>query len=232
MVGTTMHDEAIPPALSNRQRAYLRVPKNGCMDPKIDTLRRMQYIFLYVPPQSIRRLGSRAAPHRAALAVSWIPMKTNVYIDGFNLYYGCLKGTTHKWLDLALFCQASFPRPRNQINRIRYFTAHVNARPNDPQQPIRQQTYLRALRTIPNLTTHLGSYLEKITRLRLHPPPASGPRTVQVMQSEEKGSDVNIATYLLVDAFDDDYEVAVVVSTTPTRPSQSEWCGAGSRKRY
>jgi len=139
-------------------------------------------------------------------------MKTNVYIDGFNLYYGCLKGTPHKWLDLAAFCQASFPPTRNQINRIRYFTAHVNARPNNPQQRVLQQTYLRALRTNPELTIHLGSYLEKPTRMPLHPPPATGPKTVQVMKSEEKGSDVNLASYLLVDAFDDDYEAAVVVS--------------------
>jgi uncharacterized LabA/DUF88 family protein len=139
-------------------------------------------------------------------------MKTNVYIDGFNFYYGCLKGTPHKWLDLGAFCQASFPLPRNQINRIRYFTAHVNARANNPQQRVRQQTYLRALRTIPHLTIHLGSYLEKPTRMPLHPPPAVGPKTVQVMKSEEKGSDVNLAAYLLVDAFDDDYETAVVVS--------------------
>lgn len=139
-------------------------------------------------------------------------MRTNVYIDGFNLYYGCLKGTPHKWLDLSAFCVASFPPPRNQIGRIRYFTAHVIARPNDPHQPIRQQTYLRALRTLPHLTIHLGSYLERPTRLPIHPPPAVGPKTVQVMKSEEKGSDVNIATYLLVDAFDDDYEAAVVIS--------------------
>jgi uncharacterized LabA/DUF88 family protein len=139
-------------------------------------------------------------------------MQTNVYVDGFNLYYGCLKGTPHKWLDLAAFCQACFPLPKNRINRIRYFTAHVNARPNDPQQPIRQQTYLRALRTIPHLTIHLGRYLEKPTRMPLHPPPATGPKTVEVMKSEEKGSDVNIATYLLMDAFEDDYEAAVVVS--------------------
>lgn len=139
-------------------------------------------------------------------------MRTNVYIDGFNLYYGCLKGTPHKWLDLAAFCQASFPLPRNQINRIRYFTAHVNARPNDPQQPQRQQAFLRALRTIPHLSVHLGSYLEKPTRMPLHPPPAVGPKTVEVMKSEEKGSDVNIACYLLVDAFDGDYDAAVVIS--------------------
>ena len=139
-------------------------------------------------------------------------MKTNVYIDGFNLYYGCLKGTPNRWLDLAAVSEASFPPPRNQINRIRYFTAHVNARPNNPLQPRRQQIDLRALRTIPHLTIHLGSDLDKIARLPLHPPPATGPKTVQVMQSEEKGSDVNLATDLLVDAFDDDYEAAVVIS--------------------
>ena len=86
------------------------------------------------------------------------------------------------------------------------------ARPNNPQQRARQQTHLRALRTIPHLTIHLGSYLEKPTRMPLHPPPAAVPKTVQVVKSEEKGSDVNLACYLLVDAFDDDYEAAVVVS--------------------
>jgi uncharacterized LabA/DUF88 family protein len=136
----------------------------------------------------------------------------NLNYNTFNLFYGCLKGTPHKWLDLAAFCQASFPLARNQINRIRYLTAHVTARPNDPFQPRRQQVYPRALRTIPHLTIHLGSYLEKPTRMPLHPPPTTGPRTVQVMKSEEKGSDVNLATYLLVDAFDNEYETAVVVT--------------------
>jgi hypothetical protein len=44
-------------------------------------------------------------------------VKTNVYIDGFNLYYGAVKGTPHKWLDPAALCARLFPR--NQINRIR-----------------------------------------------------------------------------------------------------------------
>jgi len=72
-------------------------------------------------------------------------MKTNVYIDGFNFYYGCLKRTPHKWLDLAAFCQASFPPPRNQINRIRlvdafddeYETAVVITNDSDLAEPIR-----------------------------------------------------------------------------------------------
>jgi len=33
-------------------------------------------------------------------------------------------------------------------------------------------------------------------------------RTVEVIKTEEKGSDVNLATYLLLDAFDADYELA------------------------
>jgi hypothetical protein len=68
---------------------------------------------------------------------------TNVYIDGFNLYYGCLKGTPHKWLDLDALCRRLLPKHR--IGRIRYFTAIVSARPNDPSGPDRQRIYLRAL---------------------------------------------------------------------------------------
>ena len=31
--------------------------------------------------------------------------KTIVYIDGYNLYYGLLKGTSYKWLDLFAFAR-------------------------------------------------------------------------------------------------------------------------------
>ena len=37
-------------------------------------------------------------------------------------------------------------------------------------------------------------------------------RPVRVMKTEEKGSDVNLATHLLIDAFDDAFEVAVIIS--------------------
>src|SRR4051812_37222606 len=129
-------------------------------------------------------------------------MRTNVYIDAFNLYYGCLKGSSSKWLDPLKFCQTALPK--NQIHRIRYFTAHIKARPDDPQQPDRQQAYLRALQTLPNLSIHHGRYLENKVRMRLAEPLPDGTTQVQVLKSEEKGSDVNLATYLLVDAFDAD----------------------------
>jgi hypothetical protein len=48
-------------------------------------------------------------------------LSTNVYIDAFNLYYGCLKGTPYKWLDLGLLCRLLLPG--YSVNQIRYFTA-------------------------------------------------------------------------------------------------------------
>jgi uncharacterized LabA/DUF88 family protein len=137
-------------------------------------------------------------------------MATIVYIDGFNLYYGALKGTPHKWLVLAALSRRLLPK--DQIVAIRYFTALVAARQGDPQQPQRQQAYLRALRTIPGFTVHLGHYLTHSVRMPLANPLPMGPRTVEVVRTEEKGSDVNLATYLLLDAFQGRCDTAVVIS--------------------
>ena len=133
-----------------------------------------------------------------------------MYVDGFNLYYGCLKGTPYRWLDLSRLCALLLPK--NMINRIRYFTAPVQSRPNDPDQSTRQEMYLRALATIPNLSIHKGQFLTHDVRATLVTPLPNGTRTVRVWKTEEKGSDVNIAAHLLMDGFQKDYEVAVVIS--------------------
>ena len=137
-------------------------------------------------------------------------MKANVYVDGFNLYYGCLKDTPYLWLNLSELCNLLLPN--HKINRIRYFTAQLNPRPDNPSQPQRQQAYLRALETVPNISIHYGHLLTSTVRMPLAHPPAYGPRTVEVLKSEEKGTDVNIATYLLIDAFSKDCEIAVLLS--------------------
>ncbi len=51
---------------------------------------------------------------------------TNIYVDGFNLYYGALKGTPYKWLDLDMLSRLLVPG--REIKRIRYFTAPVTGR--------------------------------------------------------------------------------------------------------
>jgi len=137
-------------------------------------------------------------------------MQTNVYIDGFNLYNRAVKDTPFKWLDVSKLCQALLPR--HEIHRIRYFTALVHSRPNDTQAPQRQQIYLRALRTIPNLTMEFGQFRPRIKERPLVTPIPGQLRNVMVHDTEEKGTDVNLATYLLVDGYEGDYEQALVMS--------------------
>jgi hypothetical protein len=134
-------------------------------------------------------------------------MKTNVYIDGFNLYYGSLKGTPYRWLDICSLAQKLVRR--NQLHRVRYFTARITARPGHTQAPLHQQIYLRALATFPAVSIHFGHFLTSYPYMRLVNPP---PNSAQVIKTEEKGSDVNLATSLLVDAFDGDFEKAIVIS--------------------
>jgi hypothetical protein len=90
-------------------------------------------------------------------------------------------------------CKLLFPS--DQINKIKYFTARVSARPSDPDQPIRQATYWRALQTIPNLSIIEGSFLVKPVTMPLAN--TNPQQYARVIKTEEKGSDVNLATHLL-----------------------------------
>jgi uncharacterized LabA/DUF88 family protein len=133
---------------------------------------------------------------------------TYVYIDGFNLYYGALKRTPYKWLDLAKL--SGIMLPNDKIESIQYFTARVSARPHNPSAPLDQQVYLRALRTIPNLTITLGHFLTHSVPMMLTG--VNPPKRVFVDKTEEKGSDVNLAAHLLRDAFTKRFDVAVLVT--------------------
>lgn len=174
-------------------------------------------------------------------------MDTHVYIDGFNLYYGLLKGTAFKWLDLERFCDQLLPK--NTVEKIYYFTAKVDARPQDPDQPVRQQAYLNALATLPRVEVHLGTFMSSVvSQVVVATDPATGrymkaggqpvlkadPVTgaldkAWVHKTEEKGSDVNLAAYLLRDAYRSACQCAVIISNdsdllTPIRMAKAD-CG-------
>ena len=102
--------------------------------------------------------------------------------------------------------------PGHTIQRIRYFTSLVWGAPDDPRKPQRQLTTIRALQTTPNLSVHYRHFVTHPVRMRLARPPAKGARDVEVIRNEEKGSDVNLATVLLADGFDGEYELAVILS--------------------
>ncbi len=89
----------------------------------------------------------------------------------------------------------------------------VNPTPQDPDKAVRQHTYLRALETVPDLSIHLGRFSTNVKQRYLASTLASAtPTKVEVLEYEEKGSDVNLASYLLVDGFAGEYDVAIVVS--------------------
>jgi NYN domain len=138
-------------------------------------------------------------------------LRTIVYVDGFNLYYGCLKGTPYRWLDLAALSRRLL-RPDSDVIAIKYFTARVRSRPGNPQQAQRQQVYLRALGTVPNLTVHFGHFITRPATRLLVDPPKRGPKFAEVWVTEEKGSDVSLASHLLIDGFRARYDLAVVIS--------------------
>ena len=138
-------------------------------------------------------------------------MRTFVYVDGLNLYYRALRGTPWKWLDLvALFTRLL--HHHHDILTVKYFTTRVIATRADPSKPQRQDVYLHALRHHrPEVEVYFGHFPSHRIRAPLAEP-VGRQRTVEVMRTEEKGSDVNLAVHLLNDGWLDAYDCGVVVS--------------------
>ena len=135
--------------------------------------------------------------------------RTIVYVDGFNFYYGTVRGTPWKWLDpVALFQKVL--GPQNTLIKIKYFTARVKPSTRDPHVNVRQDVYLRALQAYcPLVELHFGHFLRhRIAMEHANPPPNS----VYVWKNEEKGSDVNLALHVLNDAWQNAYDCAVIAS--------------------
>jgi hypothetical protein len=161
-------------------------------------------------PPVVSTPGARPPEGGLSFFSTALPLKTHLYVDGFNLYYGCLKGSQYKWLNPAEM--AKLLLPGHVITAVHYFSANVTARPEDKDQPIRQQTYFRALRTVPGLTIQLGYFNTNAVRMALVDPPREGPAIVRVWRTDEKGSDVNLATQLLIDGFTGACDCAVLVT--------------------
>jgi len=143
-------------------------------------------------------------------------MRTYIYIDGFNFYYGVVKDTPYKWLDfMALFKKVL--SPKHDILAIKYFTAIVTGK-LDPKQPVRQKTFIRALeKHIPQLAVHYGQFNSHTINAPLAYPISDKTfgkhiKFANIIKTEEKGSDVNLAVHVLNDAWRDVYDCAVIVS--------------------
>lgn len=157
-------------------------------------------------------------------------MRVRVYIDGLNLFYGALKHSSHRWLDLYALATELAP-PGATLDMVRYFTAPVGG-----DSGARQNIYFRALETLTLVSVHKGTFYRNVDRRPLANTPARGMASVMegrtagtkwqalahpmpggevavsIKNDEEKGSDVNLATYLMFDALMGKFDLGIVVS--------------------
>jgi len=144
-------------------------------------------------------------------------LRTVVYVDGYNLYYGLLRKSTLKWLDLFVLFRDHVLDSEADLVQVRYYTAPVLGRMCDsPESPQRQRRYLQALRKMypGQIVIIEGKIIATTPYQRLVKPIAGAAdlQMVQVYDFNEKKTDVNLAADLIADAWTGAYEQAVVCS--------------------
>jgi uncharacterized LabA/DUF88 family protein len=140
-----------------------------------------------------------------------------VYIDGFNLYFGMMDANCAdcRWLDVQKLAE-SLIRQNQKLVTVKYFTSRVR---NHPSKEKRQSTYLDALQA-KGIDIRYGHYQAGTIECRncYHIWPTAN----------EKMTDVNIATELIIDAYKNKYDTAILISgdsdlTPPLRAVHSEF---------
>lgn len=166
------------------------------------------------------------------------PLRTRVYIDGYNLYYGCLKGTPYKWLDLLTLFEkhilpsSTIPGKTNVLlpQGIKFFSAKILEKAARAHDSVSSQArYHTALRKLYAGRIELieGYYSLTATKARIVDPasPNKWPRDCQetlVWKLEEKQSDVNLALSAYHDAITGQVDqVVIVTNDTDIAPALS-----------
>lgn len=147
-----------------------------------------------------------------------------VYVDGYNLYYGCLKGTDYKWLDLQKLFRdqilpSSTPIPSSLVG-IKLFTAPILEKASRALDSVSSQSrYLSALAKLyPKEIKVIKGYYS-LTKSKAKIIDAENPdkwprdcQEIQVWKTEEKQSDVNLALHAYHDAISSSVDQVVIVT--------------------
>ncbi|SDK39513.1 6-hydroxy-3-succinoylpyridine 3-monooxygenase [Agrobacterium fabrum] len=164
-----------------------------------------------------------------------MPLRTRIYIDGYNLYYGCLRKTEFKWLDVlglfenrilpsVLFRQTPGGDPAKMTLHsacaIKYFTARIIESAAKGEDSVSSQAHYHNA-----LTTHCGGRLSfvmgnySLYKSNQYIVPADDPKRwprdcskIQVWKLEEKQSDVNLALQMYDDALSGEIDQIVLVT--------------------
>lgn len=124
-----------------------------------------------------------------------------VYIDGFNLYFGMREASFDqcRWLNVKQLA-ISLLKPHQELVNIKYFTSRVS---NNPDKQKRQSTNIDALESI-GVKIYYGNYQDGSQECK---------RCGHIWRTaKEKMTDVNIATAMIVDAYKNEYDMAMLIS--------------------
>jgi uncharacterized LabA/DUF88 family protein len=104
-----------------------------------------------------------------------------------------------KWLNIKLLV-CNLLQNNQTLVEIKYFTSRVS---NNPEKQKRQNTYLEALESV-GVNIYYGNYQSDKIECK---------RCGNIWPTyNEKMTDVNIATQILIDAFQDKYDMAMLIS--------------------
>ena len=131
-----------------------------------------------------------------------IKERVMVFIDGSNFYHGLKENCGKASIDLLKFGRKVTGEDRDLV-RIKYYNSPVHQE-DDPQQYRRQQKFFERLRKTPGLDFYLGRLMKRKKKC-IHC------RNTDIVYVE-KGVDIHLATHMLLNAFYDAYDTAILVS--------------------
>ena len=150
-----------------------------------------------------------------------LPIKTIAYVDGFNLYFGSLRGTPYRWLDLPALVQflCHEQNPACELVAVKYYTADIKAKLSSHGEASckAQQDYLLSLQAHSKangakLEIVKGKYNIQPKKYYAHQESVDFSQKLAVWVAEEKQTDVAIAVDLLCDALDNHCDQVVIFS--------------------
>ena len=149
------------------------------------------------------------------------PIKTIVYIDGFNLYFGSLQGTPYRWLDVCALANrlCREQNPACELVLIKYFTADIRAKFSSRGEVSyrAQQDYLLSIQAYgkeqnAQLEVIKGKYNVQPKKFYAYRDPIDFNSKLAVWAPEEKQTDVSIAVHMLCDVMDQPIDQVVIFS--------------------
>jgi len=155
-------------------------------------------------------------------------LRTRIYVDGYNFYYGCLKGSSYKWLDLEVVFSTILSTILFEVNGtaarfdllplgIKYFTAPILQKFAKTNESVARQTSYHAA-----LKAHMGQSIS-IIEGRYDSREARAYEAIKgqkprdsdlkdIWKLEEKESDVSLALHAFGDAIQDEVDHVVFVT--------------------